>query len=142
MMASVLTSLIIVLLGGVEEGGGPEGEWVLVAQEYEGNPSSPEQIMARGVEISLLNGRFLTTRRLDKTRWHGSYQWDASITPNEFDFTIDEGPYAGKTQLSIYKVDGDTLTLCSAEIGKPRPKGFVTRAGDRQYLQTYKRKKP
>lgn len=58
----------------------------------------------------------------------------------EIDFTPGDGPAKGKTLLGIYKLDGDTLTICFASAGLPRPKELKTE--DRMVvLAKYERKK-
>lgn len=42
----------------------------------------------------------------------------------------------------IYKLDGDTLTSCVAEVGKDRPSEFVSKPGSGHTLRVFKRVAP
>ena len=64
---------------------------------------------------------------------------DATKTPKAIDFTPDGGkapPIAG-----IYALDGDTLTICLAPPGKPRPTKLAAEADSGNTLWVWKREK-
>ncbi len=65
----------------------------------------------------------------------GRYTLDEKKSPPEIDLVPD---VAGKemTMLGIFKLDGDTLTLC---VGEKRPAQFETVAGELSILLTFKR---
>jgi len=60
----------------------------------------------------------------------GEVKIDETKSPKEWDWTKFEGPDGQKVEdnLSIYKIEGDTLTVCSGGPGNERPKEF--KAGD------------
>jgi uncharacterized protein (TIGR03067 family) len=49
---------------------------------------------------------------------------DPSTDPKCLDLKVDSGPAKGRTVEAIYKIDGDTLTLCVGIMEKMRPSGF------------------
>jgi uncharacterized protein (TIGR03067 family) len=59
---------------------------------------------------------------------------DPAKSPKELDMELSEGTRKGKTDPSIYKLEGDVLILCGAEAGKPRPTAFTTKAGQAMYI--------
>jgi uncharacterized protein (TIGR03067 family) len=58
------------------------------------------------------------------------------------DLTFTEGRHFGETSLAIYELDGDTLRLCRAAPGDPRPTTFKSTPGTGTAFMTYSREKP
>ena len=62
--------------------------------------------------------------------------------PKAIDLTLAAGPDKGKTFLGIYKLEGDTYTICRPVApGKERPTAFATRPGSGLMLVVWKRQK-
>jgi uncharacterized protein (TIGR03067 family) len=70
----------------------------------------------------------------------GGYKADPKKDPHEIDIVPPAAGGKVMTMLGIYKVDGDTLTVCLAAAGE-RPKKFESAAGQATLLLTFKRAK-
>src|SRR6266850_4319083 len=66
---------------------------------------------------------------------------DPTKKPKAVDFTHTEGPDKGKTELGIYKLEGDTLTICVNDFDKERPAAFATKEGTKISVIVMKKKK-
>ena len=72
----------------------------------------------------------------------GTIKLDQGKKPGAFDLDITAGNCGGKAQPGIYKIEGDTLTLCLAWPGMTnRPTEFSTSAANQWILITLKRAK-
>jgi uncharacterized protein (TIGR03067 family) len=78
--------------------------------------------------------------RDDPTGWR--YTIDPTKSPKEMDWIVEIDPGRPIRQLAIYTLDGDTLKICSAAAGKPRPTRFESRKGDFGGLWILKRAAP
>ena len=72
----------------------------------------------------------------------GTIKIDAAKKPATLDFEITAGNDKGKNQVGIYKIDGDTMTICLAQPGvDKRPTDFTSTEDNGHILVTIKRKK-
>jgi uncharacterized protein (TIGR03067 family) len=73
----------------------------------------------------------------------GEFKLDPKAKIPTLDYTITEGEHKGKRQLGIYKLEGDTLTLCLAQEGADtRPTTFTTRADAAEYVKFVLKRQP
>ena len=77
----------------------------------------------------------------DKERGTGSMKVDPNKSPAHIDFTYEDGPAKGTTLKGIYKIEGDTLTICYGGFGKDRPTEFASKPGSGTILIVQKRAK-
>jgi uncharacterized protein (TIGR03067 family) len=82
------------------------------------------------------DGKYETRPASGDARVSGTFTFDPKKDPPELDLT--EPTNAGKVSPSIYKIDGDTLTICSSTDGE-RPRAFDAPAGSRLVLLVLKR---
>ena len=110
-----------------------QGKWKIVAAEFEGRPAT--QAYRPGTVIMIERDELYFTDGFAKSA-PSKFKLDASTKPKAID--IGDGK---KSMAGIYLLDGDSLKLCSCLEG-PRPKDFVTKAGDKTNLLTLTREKP
>ncbi len=113
-----------------------EGTWQLVSATKEGK-QTPEEVVKK-------------IRVVIKGNTHSVYFEDKAVA-KDISFTIDpkKNPKTttdtlpdGKEIKGIYKLDGDTLTSCVAEVDKERPTEFAAKPGTGHTLRVFKRIKP
>jgi len=99
------------------------GHWGAEAYERLGKPVGPgllrnTRVVIDGDELELIeagdDGEIVT------------FQLDESTDPKHIDMRIAKGPQSGRLALGIYRLHGDTLRICWAAPGQPRPTAFTT----------------
>jgi len=119
-----------------------QGDWTRVSTEIQGKTTLYDDIPPRLIvrKDSFTFGTDQTGNRNDeKVELHPDQNPKASDLTPEGEAA---GPLKGKTYPGIYKIEGDTLTLClSIKAGSKRPTKFATQ--DTYWvLDIYKRPKP
>jgi uncharacterized protein (TIGR03067 family) len=116
-----------------------QGTWVATASIYDGQPA-PEA-MVRSIKRIVTDDHVVWER--DGKRFAGTkMELDPAREPKSVDLIPDGGPNRGEHILAIYKFEGDSLTICTARPGQPRPKEFKADKGSGCTLQTFKRERP
>jgi uncharacterized protein (TIGR03067 family) len=116
------------------------GTWQLLFWEIDGK-KTPEQDLQKIQLVGDAEGK-VEYQRDGEVFLAGSAQIDSTAQPAICDFTYTKdtkGSLAGKTVLGIYKIDGDTLTICYTPPGKDRPREFSGKAGSGLGLMIYRR---
>jgi uncharacterized protein (TIGR03067 family) len=114
------------------------GVWTFESIEVAGNKAPAEEF--KGVTITFAGDTY-TVKKGDEVIQVGKQKLDPSQSPKAIDVTITEGLNKGATMLGIYKIDGDTLTVCFDEEGKKRPTEFKSAAGTQTFVNVHKRVK-
>ena len=101
-----------------------QGEWTMVSMETLGVKHSEDDVKKytltiKGDRWTVTNARTLSPGR--------TFKIDPSKEPKTLDLTIKLGNQE-KVSQGIYKLDGDTLTVCRTEDNGERPKEFKTTA--------------
>lgn len=125
--------LLVVIRGSVkgDETQKFEGRWKVASVELAGMPVPGLE----GADLVLAGGKkvlTLTDKRVEK----GTYRLDAAKRPREIDSTTEGRDGAEK---GIYVIEGDTLKLCLATRGGPRPMEFTSKKGTDQILIVLRR---
>lgn len=110
-----------------------EGTWTLVSAEENGKDPGKEflkqsRLVVKGKEHTVTLGG--TTHK-------ATHKLDPAKNPKTIDIQRDDGVAIE----AIYKLEGDTFTICLHAQGKPRPREFTGKAGTDQRLHVWKRAK-
>jgi uncharacterized protein (TIGR03067 family) len=122
-----------------------QGTWRLAAVELNKQPIVLESLKEGDVTVPGM----LTVKadhysfRLGKTRLEITYKMNPDAKPKAIDLTVMDGPQKGQVYRGIYRLEGDTYTICRhIEPGKERPTEFKTKADSGLMLVVWKRDKP
>jgi len=116
-----------------------EGTWKLASVQLNAQPLPMEKLqdarlVVQGQQYSLA---------LAETRLEMTHKLLSDKRPQAMDLTIADGPDKGKTFQAIYKLEGETLTVCrSIEPGKERPTEFASKPDSGLLLVVWSRSKP
>ena len=113
------------------------GEWVLESAMVGGNPAPIDKAKLR---VTFRADGTSTAKEGDRpTKEDSTYTIDPKKDPPEIDLTP-RNQGNGNAASGIFKIDGDTLTICFS-MGGARPKAFASPAGEMTILMTFKRAK-
>jgi len=112
-----------------------EGEWAMVEGVFNGAPMDKSMVawcqrVTRGDITAVLAG--------PQTMVKARFKIDASTSPHAIDYDNLAGSNTGKAQAGIWVIVGDTLRVCMAAPGKPRPKDFASAKGDGRSFTTWR----
>jgi uncharacterized protein (TIGR03067 family) len=113
------------------------GKWKLEKAEIGGKDALNT---LKDLELEILaDGKYTITVGSEKDQ--GTFTIDPTKTPKQMEIKPTGGPNKGRTLKAIYKLDGDTLTICY-ELGDGGfPKAFESKPDTKLFLAVYKREK-
>lgn len=113
-----------------------QGEWAMVSGRMGGEnlfrqlvTTARRSVTGDHVTVSIGGAVFLDA----------AFTVDADTDPKSMDYTLLAGPNRGATLAGIYRIDGDTLTICYHSAGGPRPTEFAAEMGDGRTLGVWRR---
>jgi uncharacterized protein (TIGR03067 family) len=113
-----------------------QGDWAAESMMRDGQKFPDEDAQAY---FRTVKGDTYTVFRFSKVSGKGTMKLDATKNPKTIDVTPDGGkiqPMAG-----IYSLEGDILTLCTGQPGKPRPTKLASEPDSGITLAVWKREK-
>jgi uncharacterized protein (TIGR03067 family) len=144
MRTIVLTLILSVLAAAPKEDASAkdlarmQGDWACDSFVRDGMklPDDDAQALFRTVK-----GNGYTVYLFDKAIGKGTLKIDATKSPRTIDFAPAGAAGKGGPVLGIYKLEGNTLTLCYAGAGTARPKAFAAKEGSGHTLTVWLREK-
>jgi uncharacterized protein (TIGR03067 family) len=112
-----------------------QGTWLLTALERDGTAVPKAQLEKVHLKITF-KGNQVTFEYSDHSEL-GTYQVEPTANPKTIDVVTELD-----TSKGIYRLEGDSLTICGVPNGEERPTEFTTKRGTRQTLFVLKRQKP
>lgn len=110
------------------------GQWTAMSGETSGGAFKPDDL--KNTSLNADSELWLYGKANIKG---GQFALNPGQKPKTIDVTAWNGVAEGPTVLGIYELDGDTLRLCWAESGKPRPAEFAASGKDGVTLMTFHR---
>jgi uncharacterized protein (TIGR03067 family) len=113
-----------------------EGKWTAVRAERDGREAA--DIVGH---LLLIDGGGFRIQEKGATIYEGTLGLDLSASPSAIDFKHTGHSSGGKTWRGIYRIDGETLTICdnAGDLQKGRPTSFDTRPNSGLVLVVFKR---
>lgn len=108
-----------------------QGTWVVTQVNGDPTPSATALVIAGAKYSETIDGT------VDET---GLFKVDASKTPMTVDLIIQEGADAGKTQLGIFDVKGDTMRLLLNTAGETARPTSLEKADGELFIVAQKKK--
>jgi uncharacterized protein (TIGR03067 family) len=115
-----------------------EGTWKLASVEIDAKPLSMEALQV--ARLTVADERYSLV--LNNVRLEMTHTLFSDKQPKAMDLTIAEGVGEGKVYYAIYKLEGDTLTVCrNIAPEKDRPAEFSSKPNTGLMLVVWKRQK-
>jgi len=137
-MKAFFLSLFIFAAFFVYAGDAITGAWSMTTSEMNGQKVPDDEMKKLSLVLTMKDGKYTTASAGQQTD-AGDYTADEAASPKTFEIKPGEGPRKGTVMKAIYKLEGDTLTVCYDVAGKEYPKEFKTQADDGRLVAVYKR---
>jgi uncharacterized protein (TIGR03067 family) len=87
----------------------------------------------------VVDGDHVTWKRDGKPFAGTTIKLDSKANPSTIDVTPDGGADRDRAVLGIYRLEGDTLTICMAAAQADRPNAFESPAGSKRSVMVFRR---
>jgi uncharacterized protein (TIGR03067 family) len=117
-----------------------QGNWQVVSVKNPGGGDPPPEVVK--TMMGQIKGDVFRLTAMDKPMAVFKYKLGTANKMKTIDLTHEEGPGKGSTEMGIYKIEGDTLTMCwNLAAGKERPAAFAVKDGATYSLVVFKKTK-
>jgi uncharacterized protein (TIGR03067 family) len=116
------------------------GTWSMNVSEEDGQKMAAEDLKKLDIRLTLKDGKY-TVQTAGDTTEQGAFTLDTVQKVKTVDIIPADGSMKDKKIQAIYKLEGDTLTVCYDMSGSMRPTSFATKAGTSYFLAVYTRSK-
>jgi uncharacterized protein (TIGR03067 family) len=116
-----------------------QGTWVLAALEVRGKVVPEDELKGATAKL-IIAGRKASIQEGTVTL-EVSLTIDPAKSPKQIDIRRTPPGQEAHTALGIYRLEGDTLTICHDPRGQQRPTKFKTQPRSNQMLETLRREK-
>jgi uncharacterized protein (TIGR03067 family) len=123
-------------VAGAKDPGTLQGKWTAVRAERDAREAA--DIVGH---LLLVDGDRFSIQEKGMTIYEGTLGLDTSAGPGAIDFKHTGDSSGGKTWRGIYRIDGDTLTICdnAGDLQQGRPTSFDTQPNSGNVLVVFKR---
>jgi uncharacterized protein (TIGR03067 family) len=111
-----------------------QGTWAVKSSIFDGQPASAE--LVKSIEM-IVTDDHVVWKRDGKSFAGTKIVLDPSARPSAIDVIPDGGRYMGEHVLGIYRFERETLSICMAAPGKPRPTAFTADKGSGWTLRVF-----
>ena len=118
-----LCALVAVAEGGDKTAAKIDGSWTATGGSDAGKQIPPGALDKLMMVVVFKDGNY-TVSIMGKEVEKGTYKINAKKKPSTIDMSVQEGKDKGKTQIGIFKIDADQLTMAVVIGSKDRPKTF------------------
>jgi uncharacterized protein (TIGR03067 family) len=114
-----------------------EGTWLVVSRQVGQIRVPDKEVKKDGLTFTFRDGKYVM--KMGKLQEPGTFTVDPTTTPKKMDLNQPRKGKPAVTVPGIYKLEGDTLTVCYH--GKKRPTEFKADARSENVIYTLKRVK-
>jgi uncharacterized protein (TIGR03067 family) len=116
-----------------------QGDWEMLSLEI-GEQLVPAEKL-KGTTLTVKGEMYTVVTK--RTRQEVTFKLDPTQKPKAIDMTFPDGTEAPKVGKGIYKIEGDTWTICRSQSNQgDRPTSFVTSRMNDHFVVVWKKKNP